>query len=101
MYQLSGLPGLLAPLKAATGGVPERMTAEAWEALDKALANSEIGSYKQARHLLAQHGVVYKDDSSIHRLFKRHQIKAKTGRARHEKADVETQDAFKKTLQLP
>ena len=74
------------------------MTPAAWKALNEALASDEIASYAQARALLAEHGVVYKDASSVFRLFKRHKIKAKTGRYQHQKADSEAQETFKKTL---
>ena len=66
----------------------ERMTAAAWTALNKALVAGEVATYAQARKLLAEHGVSYKDDSSVLKLFKRHQIKAKTGRPRHEKTEL-------------
>ena len=72
------------------------MTEQAWEALNRALLAGEISSYGQARALVAEHGVNYKDDTSVLKLFKRHKIKAKTGRPRHEKTDVAQQEAFKK-----
>lgn len=95
-YQQEGLSALL---KASRQGCSsgERMNEAAWAALNKALVAGEIASYAQARELVAEHGVVYKDDSTLCKLFKRHQIKAKVGRPRHEKADVEVQLTFKKT----
>ncbi len=96
-YQGEGLPVLLtASQQGRASG--ERMTAAAWRALNKTLVAGEIATYAQARELLAEHGVIYKDDSSVLKLFKRHQIKAKTGRPRHEKTDAEVQSEFKKTL---
>lgn len=95
-YRIEGLAGLLTAAK--RGGSKERMTAEAWEALDRALKQGEIASYGQARTFLAQQGVVYRDATSILRLFRRHKVKAKTGRYRHEKAEAEKQETFKKTL---
>lgn len=95
-YSETGLSGLLKQPAKPTGA-PERMTETAWQALDEALRRGEIATYAQARRLLAEHGVSYKDDSSVLKLFKRHKIKAKTGRPRHEKADMEVQAAFKKT----
>ena len=74
----------------------ERMNESAWTALNETLLAGEIATYAQARALVAEHGVVYKDDSSV-KLFKRHQIKAKTGRPCHEKTDEKQQAAFKKT----
>ena len=95
-YQANGLSALLTPPK-ARGGTQERMTPEAWEALNEAMKQGEIGTYEQARVFLAKQGVVYKDDTSILRLFKRHKVKAKAGRYRHEKADASQQAAFKKS----
>lgn len=95
-YYDSGLNALFEKPGQSTGA-PERMTAEAWQALDEALRKGDIATYPQARELVAEHGVVYRDDSSLLKLFKRHQIKAKVGRPRHEKADALIQDEFKKT----
>lgn len=97
LYRQGGIDGLTSGQSVQRGG-SERMTEAAWEALNEALARDEIGSYAQARTLLTEQGVVYKDESSIFRLFKRHRIKAKTGRYQHQKADPEAQEAFKKTL---
>ena len=95
-YQQEGLTALLgASQQGKTSS--ERMTDVAWEALNEALVAGEIATYPQARRLLAEHGVSYQDDSSVLKLFKRHKIKAKTGRPRHEKADEEAQGEFKKT----
>jgi len=46
---------------------------------------------------LAEEGINYTTDSGIHRLFKRHQIKAKTGRPQNEETAIEVQEDFKKT----
>lgn len=100
VYRERGLAGLLEPLKEATGGQPEWMTPAAWEGLKEALLKGEIGSYAQARKLLATYGVVYKDDTSVLKLFRRHGIKAKTGRPQHQKSDLEAQAAFKKTSRV-
>ena len=99
-YQERGLSSLLETIKKPPGQ-SERMTPEAWEVLNEALGKGEIGTYKQARELLTEHGVVYNDDTSILKLFRRHGIKAKTGRPVHEKANPEAQAAFKKTLLVP
>jgi transposase len=95
-YQQDGLSALLAAPKKAPGP-RERMTPAAWSALKQALLAGEIATYRQARLLLAKHGVHYQSDTGVLKLFKRHKIKAKTGRPRHEKADVAAQAAFKKT----
>ena len=96
-YQEKGILALLEPLKKPPGQ-SGWMTAEAWDVLNEALEKCEIGSYRQAKKLLAEHGVVYRDDTSILKLFRRHGIKAKLGRPVHERVDVEAQAAFKKTL---
>ncbi len=96
-YQREGLAALLMPPKKAPGP-SERMTEEAWCALGEAMKRGEIAGYRQARELLAEHGVKYQDDTSILKLFRRHKIKAKTGRHRHQKADPKEQEAFKKNL---
>ena len=95
-YQQGGLSVLLSPSRQGKASV-ERMSDAAWQALNDALVAGEIATYPQARRLLAEHGVSYQDDSSVLKLFKRHKIKAKTGRPRHEKADEEVQTEFKKT----
>lgn len=94
-YRVAGIEGL--ELVPPDYHGRERLTAEAWAALNEALAQDEIGSYGQARTLLAEHGVVYQDDTGVLKLFRRHGIKAKTGRPRHVKTDAEAQTAFKKT----
>lgn len=96
-YYERGIMALLAS-RNKPPGAPERMTSKAWNELEQALLRGEIATYSQARKLVAEYGVNYKDDSSVLKLFKRHKIKAKTGRPRHEKADEEGQTEFKKTL---
>lgn len=96
-YRAEGLEALLEN-RIAQRGRREWNNDEAWEALQTALKGGEIATYKQAQTLLAEHGVNYKDETGVLRLFRRHQIKLKTGRAVHEKADAEVQEDFKKTL---
>ena len=95
-YYERGITALLASANKPPGA-PERMTLKAWDELEQALLRGEIATYAQARKLVAKYGVSYKDDSSVLKLFKRHKIRAKTGRPRHEKADAEVQAEFKKT----
>ena len=95
-YRQGGLSVLLAASRQGKTSA-ERMNEAAWTALNEALRAGEIATYAQARALVAKYGVTYKDDSSLLKLFKRYQIKAKVGRPCHEKADVEQQTAFKKT----
>jgi len=97
-YRKEGLSALLIDRTHKRGNHEERVTSEAWRALEEAMHRGEIDTYERAREFLAErHGVHYKDQSSIFRLFERHQVKAKTGRYRHKKADPEEQEAFKKT----
>ncbi len=95
-YRSGGL-GELLENRVSERGRREWVNEAAWQALQKALGAGEIASYKQARELLAEHDVHYQDETGVLRLFKRHHIKAKTGRYRHEKADAEVQETFKKT----
>jgi transposase len=96
-YQQVGLPAMLSASQQGRAS-GERMTEAAWTPLREALVAGEIATYAQARQLLAEHGVSYKDDSSVSKLFKRHKIKAKIGRPSHEKTDARQQAEFKKTL---
>ncbi len=95
-YRKEGLRALLTPPK-QRGGKPELMTPAAWDALNEAMKRDEIKSHREARELLAEHGVRYAGESSIFRLFKRHRIKSKAGRYQHEKNDPMVVEAFKKT----
>lgn len=96
-YREQDIAGVLVNRVNMRGNRQERMTEQSWAALDEAMEQGEIATYEQARVFLAKQGVIYRDPSSIHRLFKRHGIKAKAGRYRHEKADASQQAAFKKT----
>lgn len=97
-YRKEGLGALLIDRTHERGNHKERVTPGAWASLQEALERGQIDTYERAREFLAErHGVHYKDQSSIFRLFKRHEVKAKTGRYRHKKADPKEQEAFKKT----
>ena len=47
--------------------------------------------------LSERHGIEYAHPDGVGQLLRRHKIKLKSGRPRHEQADQEEQDAFKKT----
>ena len=94
-YRAEGLAGLLESHVEQRGG-QEWKNEEAWQALNKALRAAEIARVQDGREVLAEQGVHYQDNSGVLRLFKRHQIKAKTGRYQHEKADLVAQAGFKK-----
>ncbi len=72
------------------------MTPAAGDALNEAMKRAELKSHREARELLAEHGVAYADESGIHRLFKRHGIRSKAGRYQHEKSDPEVVEVFTK-----
>lgn len=95
-YQEDGLAALVKESKQGKGS-GERMTEEAWSVLEESMLKGDIATYRQAREKVAEQGVIYKDDTSMLKLFQRHKIKAKTGRPLHQKADPELQEAFKKT----
>jgi transposase len=96
-YREGGLEALLVDETHKRGNHQERITPQALGRLEEVMERGEIASYEQARKFLADQGVHYRNQSSIFRLFKRHRIKAKTGRPRHQKADPQEQEAFKKT----
>jgi transposase len=48
-------------------------------------------------YLEREWGIRYKNGKSLWWLFKKHRVKWKTGRRRHQKANAEQQVAFKKT----
>jgi transposase len=78
-------------------GRRELITEEAWTELKEAIKEGEIASIAQAHASLAQRAISYTDSSSVGQLLKRHQLKLKTGRPRHRKADPQEQERFKKT----
>lgn len=94
-YREEGIDSLVKPMPKSPGR-PEQMTAEAWVLLTEKMLKGEIKKYKQVRDILAEEGINYTTNSGIHRLFKRHQIKAKTGRPQSEKTAIEVQENFKK-----
>ena len=96
-YQDGGLEALVA--YEGAGGSTERITDEAWAALEVEMKQGKIARLEDARQYLAQHwDIQYRGVSSISALFKRRKTKLKTGRRRHEKADAAAQAAFKKYL---
>ncbi|MDQ5828474.1 MAG: winged helix-turn-helix domain-containing protein, partial [Actinomycetota bacterium] len=79
-------------------GRQEFVTEKAWEELEVVMKEGRIATYAQARDFLAKRGVEYASADSVGQLFRRRKVKLKTGRPRHEKADTEEQEAFKKSL---
>ena len=87
-------------LKSRVGerGRQELVTPEAFEELEEAMKKGEIATIKQADEFLRErHGIEYAHPDGVGQLLRRRKVKKKTGRPRHEKADPEEQEAFKKT----
>jgi transposase len=79
-------------------GRQELVTPEALEDLKGAMKMGEIATIGQADEFLRErHGIEYAHPDGVGQLLRRHKIKSKTGRPRHEEADQGEQDAFKKT----
>jgi transposase len=100
-YQRGGLDELL---KSRVGerGRQELVTPEAFEDLKEAMKKGEIATIGQADEFLRErHGIEYAHPDGVGQLLRRHEVKLKTGRPRHEKADQQEQEAFKKLRQRP
>jgi transposase len=96
-YTEGGLDELLVS-RVDERGRQEFVTDKAWEELEEVMKEGRIATYAQARDFLAERGVQYASADSVGGLFRRRRVKLKTGRPRHEKADTEQQEAFKKSL---
>jgi transposase len=100
-YQEGGLDELL---KSRVGerGRQELVTPEAFEDLKEAMKKGQIATIGQADEFLRErHGIEYAHPDGVGQLLRRHKVKLKTGRPRHEKADQQEQEAFKKTSPTP
>ena len=100
-YQQGGIEELL---KSRVGerGRQELVTPEALEDLEEAMKRGEIATIGQADEFLRErHGIEYAHPDGVGQLLRRRKLKLKTGRPRHEKADPEEQEAFKKTSRTP
>jgi transposase len=96
-YQQGGLEELLKS-RVHERGRQELITPEALEDLKETMKTGMIATIGQADEFLrARHGIEYAHRDGVGQLLRRHRIKLKTGRPRHEEADPEEQDAFKKT----
>jgi transposase len=80
-------------------GRQELVTPEALEELKETMKMGQIATIGQADEFLREerHGIEYAHPDGVGQLLRRHKIKLKTARPRHEQADPEQQDAFKKT----
>ncbi len=77
------------------GGKVSRLTPEALAALEAVMAAGQIATLQDAQtYLAAQHGIVYGSLNGVWAPLRKHRITLKTGRRRHEYADVGAQEAF-------
>ncbi|MDQ3361469.1 MAG: winged helix-turn-helix domain-containing protein [Actinomycetota bacterium] len=81
-------------------GRQELVTPEALEDLQQAMKRGQIATIGQADEFLREsHGIEYAHPDGVGQLLRRRKVKLKTGRPRHERADQEEQEAFKKLRQ--
>ena len=95
-YREGGLQELLKS-RVDERGRQELVTPEAFEELQEAMKRGEIATIGQAHEFLSERGIEYSHPDGVGQLLRRRKVKLKTGRPRHEKADTEEQEAFKKT----
>lgn len=95
-YQKGGIEELLKS-RVDERGRQELVTPEAFEKLQEAMKRGEIATIGQAHRFLSERGIEYSHPDGVGQLLRRHKVKLKTGRPRHEKADPQEQEAFKKT----
>ncbi len=95
-YREGGLQELLVS-RVGERGPKELVTDEVFEELEEAMKRGQIATIVQAHQFLAQRGIEYAHPESVGQLLKRRQVKLKSGRPRHRKADPEEQQRFKKS----
>lgn len=95
-YRESGLEALFE--RGSPGGSTERITEEAWQALNQEMKVGRIARLKDAQRFLEEHFSICYTIGGLSDLFQRHKVKRKTGRPRNRKASSEKQAAFKKTV---
>lgn len=92
-YRREGLDGLLR--EPVYPGKTPRLTPAALADLEAVMAAGEIATLKDAQaYLAARHGIVYRSLNGVWAQLRKHKIKRKTGRRRHELADGEEQATF-------
>lgn len=95
-YKEQGLNQLIKP--ATSSGKPSQLTEEAWNALEKKMCAGRISSLRDAQiYLKDQWAITYRSLHGVWWQFHQHQVKLKTGRRRHRKANQEQQERVKKT----
>jgi transposase len=98
-YQKGGMEELLKS-RVSERGRQELVTPEAFEELQEAMKKGEIATIGQAHRFLSERGIEYSHPDGVGQLLRRRKVKLKTGRPRHEKADPQQQEAFKKSLPI-
>jgi transposase len=98
-YQQGGIEELLKS-RVDERGRQELVTPEAFEELQEAMKKGEIATIGQAHRFLSERGIEYSHPDGVGQLLRRRKVKLKTGRPRHEKADPQQQEAFKKSLPI-
>ena len=100
-YQEGGL-GELLKSRVSERGRQELVTPKAFEDLKEAMKKGQIATIGQADEFLRErHGIHYAHPDGVGQLLRRRKVKLKTGRPRHEEADPQKQEAFKKTSPTP
>jgi transposase len=95
-YRAEGLTAMLKQHQPA--GKASKLSAEAWAGLQEEMRAGHIAAMQEARNYLeGEGGISYKNGKQLGWLFKKHRVKCKTGRRRHQKANAQQQAAFKKT----
>ena len=100
-YQEGGIEELLIS-RVSERGRQELVTEEAFEDLKEAMKKGQIATISEADEFLRErHGIEYAHPDGVGQLLRRRKVKLKRGRPRHEEADPEEQEAFKKTSPTP
>jgi transposase len=98
-YQKGGIEELLKS-RVDERGRQELVTPEAFEELQEAMKKGEIATISEAHRFLSERGIEYSHPDGVGQLLRRRKVKLKTRRPRHEKADQQEQEAFKKSLPI-
>lgn len=94
-YEAGGLTALLEVHRPPGKG--SRLTAEARAGLEEEMRQGKIGRLEEMRRYLKEHwGIEYGSLNGIWWMMRRFKVKLKTGRRRHQQADVQAQEGFKK-----
>jgi transposase len=94
-YQKGGIEELLKS-RVHERARQELVTPEAFDELQEAMKRGEIATIGQAHRFLSERGIEYSHPDGVGQLLRRRKVKLKTGRPRHEQADPQQQEAFKK-----